>query len=70
LTQVIAQQLARGQLIAVTVAIRAARALTLATLAGALAGCDSPARISGATLHSLMGAMFGPIIAVPARCAR
>jgi len=64
--QGLAQQLASGQLNALTVPIWTVMALVLAAIAGAGTGVWLGGKHLGSELASLMGGLFGPVAAVPA----
>ncbi|GAC1509405.1 MAG: hypothetical protein NVS1B6_16570 [Steroidobacteraceae bacterium] len=60
------QQLAGGQLNAVTITIWTLLAFVLATAGGAFAGVQLGGKDLGNGLAAAMGAMYGPVAAVPA----
>ena len=59
------QELSSGQLTAATIVIWTCCAFVVATLGGALAGVQLAGKDLGRDLAALMGAMFGPVGAVP-----
>jgi hypothetical protein len=59
------QQLTRGQLTALTIPVWTCVAIVLSIAAGALAGMQLAGKDLGNSLAALMGAMYGPVAAVP-----
>jgi len=59
------QQLASGRLTAITIAVWTLLSIVLSIAAGALAGMQLAGKDLGNNLAALMGAMYGPVAAVP-----
>lgn len=63
--QDVMQQLASGRLTAITIAVWTSLSIVLSIAAGAVAGMTLGGRDLGNSLAALMGAMYGPVAAVP-----
>jgi hypothetical protein len=63
--QDVMQQLASGELTAITIAVWASLSIVLSLAAGAVAGMMLGGKDLGNSLAALMGAMYGPVAAVP-----
>jgi hypothetical protein len=59
------QQLAGGRLTAFTIPVWTLLSIVLSIAAGALAGMQLAGKDLGNSLAALMGAMYGPVAAVP-----
>jgi hypothetical protein len=59
------QQLAGGRLTAITIPVWTLLSVVLSIAAGALAGMQLAGKDLGNSLAALMGAMYGPVAAVP-----
>jgi hypothetical protein len=63
--QDVMQQLASGRLTAITIAVWTSLSIVLSIAAGAVAGIALGGKDLGNSLAALMGAMYGPVAAVP-----
>jgi hypothetical protein len=63
--QDVMQQLANGRLTAITVTVWTSLSIVLSIAAGAVAGMTLGGKDLGNSLAALMGAMYGPVAAVP-----
>lgn len=59
------QQIASGRLTAITIPVWTLLSIVLSIAAGALAGMQLAGKDLGNSLAALMGAMYGPVAAVP-----
>jgi hypothetical protein len=59
------QQLASGRLTAITITVWTLLSIVLSIAAGAVGGMALAGKDLGKTLAALMGAMYGPVAAVP-----
>jgi hypothetical protein len=59
------QQLASGRLTAITITVWTLLSIVLSIAAGAVGGMALAGKDLGNTLAALMGAMYGPVAAVP-----
>lgn len=59
------QQIAGGRLTAITIPVWTLLSIVLSIAAGALAGMQLAGKDLGNSLAALMGAMYGPVAAVP-----